>query len=356
MNKEKKGEGKVRVILLMMMMVMMGCNSGVLEAEQGKNKYLQSLVNVSNEFLNVFTSFGEMVGSVLGLNLESKKSDVGKYFKTVQDTVEEVKTGLNKIVAEMKEEKSPNVEATESAVKTLVESTLDKIIAGAKEASEAIGTDDSPIGNIATAGDAAGGAAGEIDKLVKGIKSIVEVVLKDSGKHDAGDDKKASDGSTSRTGGAAQDGEAGKLFSSANAGDQNNVKKVATDAAKAVGGVRGADILQAMIKNEGVAIKFAKSNDGNAGAAPKDAEVAGGIALRAMAKGGKFANGTAGNDVSAAVKGAAVSSVSKALDILTIGIRRAIDLGLKSVKEVMKTNTGATAMASGKIGSGSQNQ
>ncbi|ETZ18030.1 Variable outer membrane protein [Borrelia duttonii CR2A] len=94
---------------------------------------MQSLVNVSNEFLNVFTSFGDMVGSVLGLSVESKKSDVGKYFKTVQSkrevkegeikgkrgiegTVEGVKTGLNKIVADMKKESNPNSAATETAV------------------------------------------------------------------------------------------------------------------------------------------------------------------------------------------------------------------------------------------------
>ncbi|ETZ17207.1 Variable outer membrane protein, partial [Borrelia duttonii CR2A] len=75
-----------RVMIMMMMVVVMGCNSGgVGGGEEGKNKFLQSLVNVSNEFLNVFTSFGDMVGSVLGLSVESKKSDVGKYFKTVQD-------------------------------------------------------------------------------------------------------------------------------------------------------------------------------------------------------------------------------------------------------------------------------
>ncbi|AHH07041.1 Variable outer membrane protein (plasmid) [Borrelia crocidurae DOU] len=253
----------------------------------------------------------------------------------------------------MKEEKNPNAAGVESEIKKFVSETLDKIIAGAKKASEAIGiAGDELLGNVAAAGS--GGVAGDgVEKIVKGIKGIVEVVLKDVGKADAGDDKKAEDGNTARNANAG-DGEAGKLFANNNAGA--NAKKVATDAAKAVGGVRGADILQAMIKNDGVAIKFAKNNDGNAGAAPKDAEVAGGIALRAMAKGGKFANGTAGNDVSAAVKGAAVSSVSKALDILTIGIRRAIDLGLKSVKEAMKTNTGATAIASGKSGSSSQNQ
>ncbi|AHH07206.1 Variable outer membrane protein (plasmid) [Borrelia crocidurae DOU] len=361
-RREERREGRVKRriikgIVMVMVMIVMGCNSGgVKEGEEGKNKFLQSLVNVSNEFLNVFTSFGEMVGSVLGLNLDSKKSDVGKYFKTVQETVQGIKDKLEKIVGDMKKENNPNAEATATAVKTLVESKLDKIIAGAKEASEAIGDASELIGNVADQ-NGAGVAGTDVDKLVEGIKGIVKVVLEGVGSADAGDDKKASDGSSSRNA-AAGEGEAGKLFAAGAgaAGDQANAKKVATDASKAVGGVRGADILQAMIKSEGVAIKFAKNNDGNAGSAPKDAEVAGGIALRAMAKGGKFANGAANSDVSAAVKGAATSAVTKALDTLTIGIRRAIDLGLKSVKEAMKTNTGATAIASDKSGSSSQNQ
>ncbi len=64
----------------MMILGIMGCNSGVLEAEKSKNKFLQSLVGLGNDFIGVFTSFGDIVGSVLGFNLESKKSDVGKYF------------------------------------------------------------------------------------------------------------------------------------------------------------------------------------------------------------------------------------------------------------------------------------
>ncbi|ETZ17501.1 Variable outer membrane protein [Borrelia duttonii CR2A] len=81
--------------MILMMMIVMGCNSGgVAEGEEGKNKFLQSLVNVSNEFLDVFTSFEDIVGSVLGLNLESKKSDVGNYFKKVQETVQGIKDGL----------------------------------------------------------------------------------------------------------------------------------------------------------------------------------------------------------------------------------------------------------------------
>ncbi|WP_038358650.1 variable large family protein [Borrelia hispanica] len=337
--------------IILMMMILMGCNSGgVGEGEEGKNKFLQSLVNVSNEFLNVFTSFGEMVGSVLGLNLESKKSDVGKYFKTVQGTVQGIKDGLDKIVSEMKKEKNPNAEATESAVKTLVENTLDKIIAGAKEASEAIGDASEPIGNVA--GQNGGGTVGDIDSLVKGIKGIVEVVLGDKGNAGAGDDKKAEDGNTVR-----DDNAAGILFANNNAGASAAAKKSATDASKAVGAVTGADILKVVVKDSGNAVILAKHNvaNGNAGNGKTDAVIAGGIALRAMAKGGKFAN-SSDADVSVAVKGAAVSAVVKALDTLTIAIRKTMDLGLKSVKEAMKTNTNATSVASENSNSGGQNQ
>ncbi len=88
----------------------------------------------------------------------------------------------------------------------------------------------------------------------------------------------------------------------------------------------------------------------------KDAVIAGGIALRAMAKGGKFANekDNANSDVVNTVKGAAVSAVIKALDTLTIAIRKTIDLGLNEVKKVMQINNDAP-VASGNSGSDGQN-
>ncbi|ACH92962.1 vlp protein, gamma subfamily [Borrelia duttonii Ly] len=315
---------------------------------------MQSLVNVSEEFLNVFTSFGEMVGSVLGLNVNSKKSDVGKYFKTVQSTVEGVKIGLNKIVSDMKEEKNPNAEATATAVKTLIESKLDKIIGGAKTASEAIGDASGLLGDMANA--AVGGTVGEVDKLINGIKGIVDVVLKE-GNPVAGTEKKALDGQTDRTGGNAADDEAGKLFNGTNAGAAGtNAKKSAADAAKAVGAVTGADILQAMIKVGGGAYKLANAKDDDKPSTKKDAIIAGAIALRAMAKGGKFAGQANAEDAIIVVKDAAISAVTKALDILTVAIRRSIDIGLKSVKEAMKINTNATTVASENGGSGGQNK
>ncbi|AFI32072.1 Vlp protein, gamma subfamily (plasmid) [Borrelia crocidurae str. Achema] len=329
-----------------------------MEEEKSKNKFLQSLVNVSNEFLNVFTSFGEMVGSVLGLNVNSKKSDVGNYFKKVQDTVQGIKDGLNKIVSDMKGEGNPNAEATEIAVKTLVESKLDKIIEGAKIASEAIGIESNDfIGNVATVGANAGGAKGEVENLIKGIKDIVDVLLKGVGNADAGDDKKAEDGSTVR---GATAGESGKLFGNTGIGViANDAKKAATDVTKAIGAVTGADILKAMIQDGGDSAKLATNVPTSAVnniTKPKDAVIAGGIALRAMSKEGKFANGNNADDVSAMIKGAAVSAVTKALDTLTIAIRKTMDLGLRNVKEAMKTNISATSVASKKSGSSGQNQ
>ncbi|AHH04157.1 Variable outer membrane protein (plasmid) [Borrelia nietonii YOR] len=168
----------------------------------------------------------------------------------------------------MKRERNPNASATETAVKTLIDNTLDKIIEGAKIASDAIGDASDPIGNVAAQN--AGAVGTKVDELVSGIKTILDVVLGKEGNAEAGTDKK-SDGLTARTAQAAN-GEAGKLFA-ANADTAENAKKSASDASKAVGAVTGADILKAMIENDGGAVKLAKGNDGNAGAAPKDAAV-----------------------------------------------------------------------------------
>ncbi|UPA11680.1 variable large family protein (plasmid) [Borrelia parkeri] len=317
----------------MTLFLFLSCGSGSAKTEDPQSRFLKSLISLSNDLLNVFTSLSDMVGGVLGFDTNTKKFDVGVYFKTVQDTVQGTKDKLNKIVADMKSDNNPNASAVETAVTNLVTTTLDKIIQGAKTASEAIGSDNNPIANVAAQGS--GGIAGEVDGLVKGIKLIVELVLGDKGNADAGDNKKAEDGSTARDNNAA-----GMLFASNNAGANASAKKSAADAAKAVGAVTGADILKAMVKDNGDAAKLAKNSaaNGNAANAKKDAIIAGGIALRAMAKDGKFAN-SSDTDVTAEIKGAAISAVTKALDTLTIAIRNTIDTELKIVKDTMKFNS-----------------
>ncbi|WP_434757429.1 variable large family protein (plasmid) [Borrelia puertoricensis] len=334
-NRLKDKLKNLNISILMTLFLLLSCGSGTTSAENPQSRFLKSVISLGNDFLNVFTSLSDMVGGVLGFNTNTKKSDVGNYFKTIEKSLTTTKTSLEKIVEDMKSDNNPNADATDMAVKKLVSETLSKIIEGAKIVSEAIGSDDNPIGNVAAQN--AGAAGTKVDELVKGIKGIVDVVLQGKGNPDAGTDKKADD-LGARTANAG-DGEAGKLF--ANAAIANDPKKSAADASKAVGAVTGADILQAMVKENGDAAKLAKNNDGNAniGVAPKDATIAGGIALRAMAKDGKFATDAAGDaDAKKAVEGAALSAVTKALDTLTIAIRNTIDAGLNTVKDAMKIN------------------
>ncbi|WP_434757117.1 variable large family protein (plasmid) [Borrelia puertoricensis] len=317
--------------------LLLSCGSGTTSAEDPQSRFLKSIISLGNDFLNVFTSLTDMVGGVLGFNTETKKSDVAAYFKTVQDTLSSTKRSLEKIVSDMKAENNPNASAVETAVTNLVTTTLDKITQGAKTASEVIGDAGDILGNVG-ATNAAGVVGTEVDKLFKGIKDIVAVVLKE-GNPEAGTDKKAEDLSARTANG---NGEAGKLFA-ANAGDDANAKKVAADAAKAVGAVTGADILKAMVKNgANSAVEAAKAN-------AKDGTIAGAIALTAMAKDGKFAGPTADSvDYVTAAKGAAISAVTKALGTLTIAIRNTIDSGLKTVKESMKLNVTDTPVTTDK--------
>ncbi len=131
----------------------------------------------------------------------------------------------------------------------------------------------------------------------------------------------------------------------------NATETVAAAANASIGVVSGADILQAIAKSEEVAnnevtiegarnaaeIAAAKKEDTKELAAAQiDAVIAAGIALRAMAKDGKFA---ANSDVkhANAVNGAAASAVSKTLSTLIIGIRNTIDSGLKEINAALAT-------------------
>ncbi|ANF34636.1 hypothetical protein A7978_05145 (plasmid) [Borrelia turicatae] len=327
--------------LLMTLFLLLSCGSGSSKVEDPKTLFLTSIANLGKGFLDVFTSLSDMVAGAFGIKAETKKSDIGQYFTDIANTMTSVKEKLQDEVA-----KNGNYVKIKEVVDKFITNTLDKIAEGAKEAAKGAEGND-PIGNVAVGGNnAAGvGAAGEenaVKFLSEGIGKIVDVVLKGKGSADAGTDKKA-DALGDR---GANAGDAGKLFG--NTGNNgaidsaDNAKKAAADAAKAVGAVTGADILQAIVKDGGDAAKLAK-NTAEAQVAnvatAKDATIAGGIALRAMAKGGKFANekDAANADAKKAVEDAVVSSVTKALNALTIAIRNTVDTGLKSINAVLAT-------------------
>ncbi|AHH11930.1 Variable outer membrane protein, partial (plasmid) [Borrelia coriaceae ATCC 43381] len=149
----------------------LSCNNGIEELEK-KNQFLSSLANLGNDFLSVFTSFGDSFGGVLAFDKTTTKSKVGEYFKKIQETVQGVKTGLNKIVTDMKNQNNPNAEATGTAVTTL-NLQLSKIIEGAKTVSDAIGdTDNGLIVDFGGGGDGVGvaGDSKVVQSITEGIK------------------------------------------------------------------------------------------------------------------------------------------------------------------------------------------
>ncbi|ETZ17081.1 Variable outer membrane protein, partial [Borrelia duttonii CR2A] len=126
MKIEKKGEGKIRVVILMVMM--MGCNSGGRDPEK---VFLSKMVNLGKGFLDVFVSFGDMITGTLGIKAETKKSEIGKYFSDIEKTMIAVKDKLQSEVV-----KNGNYEKVKTVVEHFITGTLDKIVAGVKEAAK----------------------------------------------------------------------------------------------------------------------------------------------------------------------------------------------------------------------------
>ncbi|ASJ27672.1 variable large family protein [Borrelia turicatae] len=322
--------------LLMTLFLLLSCGSGSAKAEDPKTLFLTSIANLGKGFLDVFTSLSDMITGAFGIKAETKKSEVGKYFTDIANTMTSVKEKLNTVVTA-----HGNYPKVKSVVDTFITNTLDKIADGAKTAASGATSSDA-IGNAVKAGqDAAPAEVASVNALVKGIKDIVGVVLKD-GEGDAGATKTEE----------AEKKSIGKLFSGKK--DTDGTETQAAAASASIGAVTGADILKAIAKSAlteadkdidkasnaaEIATAKADANGKDFGDGQKDAVIAAGIALRAMAKGGKFAAKT-GEDKSAhAVNGAATSAVGKTLNTLIIAIRNTVDSGLKTINAVLATVT-----------------
>ncbi|WP_152301308.1 variable large family protein [Borrelia miyamotoi] len=313
----------------MTLFLIIGCNNG--GGEDPQKVFLTSIANLGKGFLDVFVTFGDMVTGAFGIKAETKKSDVGKYFTDIEKTMTSVKEKLQAEVAA-----NGNYEKVKTVVDQFITGTLDKIAIGAKEAAKgATGASSELIGSATKNSGATAPKVDSINILVKGIKEIVDVVLKDKGSAEANkteeNDKK----------------DIGKLFSST-ADDATEAE--AAKASASIGAVSGADILQAIAKSDEAATagdikineaknaaEIAAANKADTKEAKqKDAVIAGGIALRAMAKDGKFA---AKNEDKAAyaISGAVASAVNKTLSTLIIAIRNTVDSGLKTINEVLAT-------------------
>ncbi|UPA09945.1 variable large family protein (plasmid) [Borrelia nietonii YOR] len=276
-----------------------------------------------------------MVTGAFGIKADTKKSDIGKYFTDIESTMTTVKKKLQDEVA-----KNGNYVKVKTVVDKFITDTLDKIPIGAKEAAKGATGEDKIGGATKDSGqDPAPADSESVKALVKGIKEIVGVVLKkDEG--NSGATKTAEE----------QQKTIGKLFEKKESGTEAE----AAAAGASIGAVSGADILQAIAKSEenpvadntnginaaknAAEIAIAKAvdnkNEISTAGAKKDAVIAAGIALRAMAKDGKFAAKNEEKSANA-VNGAAASAVGKTLSTLIIAIRNTVDNGLKTINEAL---------------------
>ncbi|UPA19148.1 variable large family protein (plasmid) [Borrelia puertoricensis] len=167
------------------MPLLFSCVSGSTNSEDPKTTFLTSIANLGKGFLDVFTSLSDMVSGAFGIKADTKKSDIGKYFTSIETTINTFKKKLQDQVAT-----NGNYAKIKEVVDTFITNTLDKIAAGAREAAKGAEGND-PIGNVAAAGaNNAGGTGGDVISLINGIKTIVEVVLKGKGNAEAGDSKR----------------------------------------------------------------------------------------------------------------------------------------------------------------------
>ncbi len=336
-------------IFLGAIFVFVNCKSNVGE-DSGKddptNKFYQSIIQLGNGFLDVFTSFGGLVADALGFKADPKKSEVKDYFDSLAKKLEETKKGLNDLNnnnnaggsagdAEKAAEKGTagKADGVQGAIAE-ISKWLEEMAKAAKDAATAAsGGKEDMIGKVvkANAGAAAkGGEETSVNGIASGIKGIVEAAEK------AGEEGKLESEAAGDAGGNEN---AGKLF--AKKKDNNNGGGGAADAEKAaaaVSAVSGKQILKAIVDAAGkeekgvddvkeatnpIAAAIGSTDDQKAAAAfsqagmKKNDQIAAAIVLRKMAKDGEFALKDADADnAKAGLKSTVESAVNKTVVVV----------------------------------------
>ncbi|APJ09202.1 hypothetical protein BLA32_04765 (plasmid) [Borreliella afzelii] len=284
------------------LIVFINCKSNVATAntenqDDSVTKFYQSIVSLGNGFLDVFKSFGELVADTLGLKADPKKSEVKNYFSTMASKLEATKKGIDGL--KVKTPEGDSGKSIKSAVESAV-ALIEKLIAAAKEVeAAATGTASEAVGTVVKAADDAGAGVADADSvkgIAKGIKAIVEAVGGDA-KLTAADAKE-------------DNKDAGKLFTGKKGDNNGGDAKDASKAAGAVSAVSGEQIIKAIVDAAGkgdkdqvgakaseatnpIAAAIGTANEDAAAFGDnkmkKDDQIAAAIALRGMAKDGKFA-------------------------------------------------------------------
>ncbi|ACH94154.1 variable large family protein [Borrelia duttonii] len=333
MKKEKKGEGKVRVV------IMMGCNSGGVGGVEGKvdlakkNSFLESLVAIGEGFQEIFAGFGSAVGDVLGFNVVKvgdNRSKVGEHFKKVGEGLTTTKNKLNELKVKISEAKNADgdtIEFVKGAIKG-ANDVFDKLIVALTKIAGVVGNIDIAAG----ASDNAAAVAADkdsVDIVIAEVKNVIDAAEK------SGVDIVKGDSGNAVESGANNAVEAIAKTAAAGQGA----------AAKLAGEVSKADpwAMIDKIKNAKTGSQLVNNTTNEVGAltvgtiaqagAKSNADLVAAVALKAMTKDGKF---SANNADAETVKAAVVSAVNKVLGILDVIIRKTVSSNLDKVREAVK--------------------
>ncbi|WP_210372567.1 variable large family protein, partial [Borreliella garinii] len=303
-------------IFLVTLFVFANCknNAGETAEEDQKNKFYQSIINLGNGFIDVFSSLVGSIAEALGTKANPKKSDVKTYFDSIAKKLEETLQSLEKLNKE-------NEEASEATVESAVGKTIEwlkEMIGAAKKGGEKNDGGGENIGNVEANNNGAKGNEESVKAIASGMKGIVEAAKK------AGVELKAA----AVAGGGNKD--AGKLFATNGGGHAHANTAAINNAAKAVSGVSGDQILNAIVtsgdgndENAGnatnpidAAIGAAGNDDQGFNGMTADDKIAAAIVLRGMAKDGKFALADAADASKESLKATVESAVGKTIEWL----------------------------------------
>ncbi|UPA17501.1 variable large family protein (plasmid) [Borrelia coriaceae] len=319
----------------------LSCNNGI-EELQKQNQSILSISNLRQIFLDVFASFGDMLKDPFGITAATTKKSVGEQLGKVGEAVKSAKSKLESIKS------GSGYDLIKDKAETLIAKaikTLKKIVNGTNKIKEATKDADDQIANAGSSNaDAVKADETSVKNLVKGISMVYEA-SKDADVAPKGDARKAT-GSDCKA--------VGKLFGTNGslAGSELKAANVALNVAS------GADILAAIEaankdgqEKPASTINLAKdaydiaiannsgSNDAEDAAVKQNASViVAGLALKAMARGGKLAINTT-HAPQEGVNAVLSRAVGKTVSEIVFTIRRTVDKCLKDVSECIKENS-----------------
>ncbi|WP_330730437.1 variable large family protein [Borrelia turicatae] len=344
-NKLSERIKNFNITILMSLFLLISCGSGqqAVDAANGGaaatgEKSLSSVISSARQlFLDAFVSFGELLKEAFGLTADTTKKAVGERLGKVGDAVKIAKDKLE----ELKGNEQFNLikDKVESTINKAID-TLGKIVEGASKIKDATGSANGKVGgNVGDTEDAAPANTASVKGLVEGFNLIYEAA-KEAGTEPKGNANKA----------IANSKEVGNLFNlTANVTDA----KALSGARRAVIAASGADILAAIeaVKDKDDAagnidvaknaydIAIANKSNGNVTHVQTNASaISAGLALRAMAKGGKLA--TAANHAPKdGINAVLIGVVSKTVNEIISTIRRTVDKCLKDIDDCIKEDS-----------------